>query len=204
MAWLADFCTMRNRYLRLLPGLSVLLLLPLVATAWNNRAACIHWCPPNPPCVNAEACLCAPGLSSASRESFTGHLESCDDINKCEPSSTMSCGVYLDCQDFMKSYCSCSPNYRSMFSIDLNKTCVELILQLMLTLNAAKENLKASSPEDCAWWCPLHSTCVNDSACHCAQGFSSSSGRIITTPFERCDVHHPMTTQENIVPDLSR
>uniref|UniRef100_A0A671EF99 Adhesion G protein-coupled receptor E2 n=1 Tax=Rhinolophus ferrumequinum TaxID=59479 RepID=A0A671EF99_RHIFE len=45
----------------------------------------------------------------------------------------------------------------------------------------------ASVPEDCAWWCPLNSTCVNATACHCAQGFSSSSGKITTSPSERCD-----------------
>ncbi|XP_036090199.1 adhesion G protein-coupled receptor E2-like isoform X2 [Rousettus aegyptiacus] len=190
MAWLVDFCSVRNRYLRLLPGLSAMLLLPLIAAALHDRA-CIHWCPPNPPCVNAEACLCAPGFSSASRKVFTGHLESCDGISECAPSSTMFCGIYLDCQDFMKSYCGC---YRSAseatFSIDPEKSCEKLIFQLILTLNAAEESLRASSPEDCAWWCPLNSICVNDSACHCAQGFSSSSGKIITGRFERCDEQH--------------
>ncbi|EPQ07508.1 EGF-like module-containing mucin-like hormone receptor-like 2, partial [Myotis brandtii] len=45
----------------------------------------------------------------------------------------------------------------------------------------------ASTPEDCAWWCPLNSKCVNATACRCAQGFSSSSGEILTSRFERCD-----------------
>nr|KAF6478959.1 adhesion G protein-coupled receptor E2 [Molossus molossus] len=47
--------------------------------------------------------------------------------------------------------------------------------------------LIAATPEDCAWWCPLNSTCVNATACRCAQGFSSSSGEILTGIFERCD-----------------
>ncbi|XP_074194220.1 adhesion G protein-coupled receptor E2 [Rhinolophus sinicus] len=181
---------MRNGYLRWPAGLSVLLLLPLVAAALKDRA-CIRWCPPNPPCVNANACLCAPGFSAASEKIFTGHLESCDDIKECGAGSTVSCGVYLDCQDFMESYCMCSPAYRPVseatFNIDPKKPCSGLILQLMLTLDAAAENFKASVPEDCAWWCPLNAACVNATACHCAQGFSSSSGKITTNGFQRCD-----------------
>ncbi|KAM5233036.1 adhesion G protein-coupled receptor E2-like isoform 1-T1 [Hipposideros larvatus] len=181
---------MRIGFLRLLAELSVLLLLPLVAATLND-GACIRWCPPNPPCVNANACLCAPGFSSASEKVFTGHLESCEDINKCGPGSAGSCGVYLHCQDFMESYCRCSPNYRpvseAMFSIDPDEPCVGLFLQLILTLAAAAKNLNASAPEDCAWWCPKNSICVNATACHCVQGYSSSSGKITTSVFERCD-----------------
>lgn len=45
----------------------------------------------------------------------------------------------------------------------------------------------ASTPEDCAWWCPLNSKCVNATACLCAQGFNSSSGEILTNGFQKCD-----------------
>lgn len=59
-------------------------LLTLVSFSTSSSStACVHWCPPNPPCVNAEACLCAPGFSSASRKVFTGHLESCDGTEAC-------------------------------------------------------------------------------------------------------------------------
>lgn len=55
-------------------------------------------------------------------------MSSCvPDIKECGPYSRVSCGVYLDCKDFMESYCMCSPGYRSvseaMFNIDLHKTC---------------------------------------------------------------------------------
>lgn len=45
----------------------------------------------------------------------------------------------------------------------------------------------ASFPEDCAHWCPPKSACVNATACHCTQGFSSPSGKITTSRFEKCD-----------------
>ncbi|KAM7241794.1 hypothetical protein CapIbe_006265, partial [Capra ibex] len=38
--------------------------------------ACAWWCPPNPPCVNTDACHCIPGFSSASEDSFTSPLKS--------------------------------------------------------------------------------------------------------------------------------
>ncbi|KAM7140873.1 adhesion G protein-coupled receptor E2-like [Molossus nigricans] len=198
---------MRNRCLRLLSELSVLLLLPLIAAALNN-GACIQWCPPNPPCVNANACHCAPGLSSAPRNIFTGHLESCNDIKACGPDSKASCGVYLNCQDVNKARCKCPRDYyrlvsESMPSIDFDKLCDGLFDQLRLTWRAAVENLKAATPEDCAWWCPLNSICVNATACRCAQGFSSSSGEILTNIFERCDVYELKTTQKNVVSSLS-
>ncbi|XP_005865909.2 PREDICTED: adhesion G protein-coupled receptor E2 [Myotis brandtii] len=74
-----------------------------------------------------------------------------------------------------------------MFLIDPDDPCDGLFLHLELTLVAAAKTLKASTPEDCAWWCPLNSKCVNATACRCAQGFSSSSGEILTSRFERCD-----------------
>ncbi|KAK2490104.1 LOW QUALITY PROTEIN: hypothetical protein MC885_014110, partial [Smutsia gigantea] len=74
--------------------------------------ACARWCPPNSVCVNATACRCNPGFSSASGEIFTSLLESCDDINECGPRSTVSCGKFADCQNTEGSYfCTCSPGY---------------------------------------------------------------------------------------------
>ncbi|XP_045429496.1 adhesion G protein-coupled receptor E2-like [Pipistrellus kuhlii] len=181
---------MRNRGLSVLSELSVLLLLPLVAAAQDW--ACIRWCPPNPPCVNPRACHCAPGFSAAPSSVFThGHLKSCNDIKECGPKSEWSCEIRLDCQDFTESYCRCSrgngPVSEEMFHIDPDKPYIGLFGHLILTLRAADEALKASTPEDCAWWCPLNSKCVNATACRCAQGFNSSSGEIVTSRFERCD-----------------
>lgn len=55
-------------------------------------------------------------------------LSSCvPDIKECGPYSRVSCGVYLDCEDFMESYCMCSPGYRpvseAMFHIDPHEPC---------------------------------------------------------------------------------
>lgn len=41
-------------------------------------AACAWWCPPKPPCINADNCRCFPGFGSSSEVTFTGPLESCD------------------------------------------------------------------------------------------------------------------------------
>ncbi|XP_044768937.1 LOW QUALITY PROTEIN: adhesion G protein-coupled receptor E2-like [Neomonachus schauinslandi] len=102
---------MRNRNL-LLPGLLMLLLLTLGASAQNSRD-CAQWCPPKSTCVNATACRCSPGFSSSSREIFTSLLESCDDINECGPPSAVSCGKFADCWNTEGSYyCTCSPGYK--------------------------------------------------------------------------------------------
>ncbi|XP_070345933.1 adhesion G protein-coupled receptor E2-like [Equus asinus] len=117
---------MRNRHLRLLPGLSVLLLLPLGAAALN-AGACVRWCPPNPPCVNANACRCIPGLSFVSPNIISSPVESCDEINECEPPWTVSCGIYIDCQDIEESYCQCIRGHeidsQEMFTNATNETC---------------------------------------------------------------------------------
>ncbi|XP_072803608.1 adhesion G protein-coupled receptor E2 isoform X3 [Vicugna pacos] len=103
---------MRNRYLGLLPGLLVLLLLPLGPAA-QNSTACARWCPPNSSCVDGTSCRCLPGFSSSSgSEIFTSLLESCDDINECRPPLTVSCGQSADCKNTEGSYyCTCIPGY---------------------------------------------------------------------------------------------
>ncbi|XP_014653122.1 PREDICTED: adhesion G protein-coupled receptor E2-like [Ceratotherium simum simum] len=117
---------MRNRYLRLLPGLSVLLLLPLGAAA-QSAGACARWCPPNPPCVNAHACRCLLGFSSSSRDIITSPMDNCDEISECEPPWRVSCRVYAHCQDTEKIYCRCTPGEElvseEMFTDEFNKTC---------------------------------------------------------------------------------
>uniref|UniRef100_A0A452T6V5 Adhesion G protein-coupled receptor E2 n=1 Tax=Ursus maritimus TaxID=29073 RepID=A0A452T6V5_URSMA len=102
---------MRNGDLRLLPGLLMLLLLSLGASA-QKTSDCARWCPPKSMCINATACRCSPGYISSSGEIFTSVLESCDDINECGPSSTVSCGKFADCQNTEGShYCTCIPGY---------------------------------------------------------------------------------------------
>ncbi|KAK2495239.1 hypothetical protein MC885_002517, partial [Smutsia gigantea] len=91
---------------------SLRLLTMVSIPAASAPTACARWCPPNSVCVNATACRCNPGFSSASGEIFTSLLESCDDINECGPLSTVSCGKFADCQNTEGSYfCTCSPGY---------------------------------------------------------------------------------------------
>nr|XP_035922450.1 adhesion G protein-coupled receptor E2 isoform X5 [Halichoerus grypus] len=102
---------MRNGHLRLLPGLLMLLLLPLGAAS-QKASDCARWCPPKSTCVNATTCRCSPGFISSSGEMFTSRLESCDDINECEPSSAVSCGKFAYCHNTEGShYCTCSQGY---------------------------------------------------------------------------------------------
>nr|XP_025718872.1 LOW QUALITY PROTEIN: adhesion G protein-coupled receptor E2-like [Callorhinus ursinus] len=111
VAGLLGVCTMRNGHLRLLPGLLMLLLLPLGATA-QKTSDWARWCPPKSTCVNANTCCCSPGFISSSGEIFASWLESCDDINECGPPLAVSCGKFTDCQNTEGShYCTCSPGY---------------------------------------------------------------------------------------------
>nr|XP_008508070.1 PREDICTED: EGF-like module-containing mucin-like hormone receptor-like 2 [Equus przewalskii] len=105
---------MRKRFRRLLPGFLVLLLWPLGIAAKKPRAppGCAPWCPRNSVCINAIACRCHPGFSSWSGEIITSPVDSCDDINECEPPLAVSCGKFADCQNVDGShYCTCSPGY---------------------------------------------------------------------------------------------
>ncbi|XP_070372989.1 adhesion G protein-coupled receptor E2-like isoform X1 [Equus asinus] len=181
---------MRNRHLRLLPGLSVLLLLPLGAAALN-AGACVRWCPPNPPCVNANACRCIPGLSSVSPNIISSPVESCDEINECEPPWTVSCGIYIDCQDIEESYCQCIRGHeidsQEMFTNETNETCDALSILLHLTRGATVRKLIGSTPTSCAQECPRRSVCADANACCCLPGFSSSSGEVFISPSESCE-----------------
>ncbi|XP_007182121.2 adhesion G protein-coupled receptor E5 isoform X2 [Balaenoptera acutorostrata] len=57
------------------------------------------------------------------------------------------------------------------------------VLCVLLTLSEAG----SQNTRDCAPRCPLHSSCVNGTACRCTPGFSSSSGEIFTNFLESCD-----------------
>ncbi|XP_070118275.1 adhesion G protein-coupled receptor E2 isoform X4 [Equus caballus] len=132
---------MRKRFLRLLPGLSVLLLLPLGAAALSSGASasaasvppgCAPWCPQNSTCINATACRCRPGFSSWSGEIITNPADSCDDINECEPPLAVSCGKFVDCQNVDGSYhCTCAPGYglvsgATTFRNEIENTCEDV------------------------------------------------------------------------------
>uniref|UniRef100_A0A8D1CPM2 EGF-like domain-containing protein n=1 Tax=Sus scrofa TaxID=9823 RepID=A0A8D1CPM2_PIG len=191
MAALAGLHTMRNRYLRLLPASGLLLLfLPLGFAALETRS-CAWWCPPNPPCINADNCRCFPGFGSSSEVTFTGPLESCDDIKECGPSWNVSSEIHIDCQDFNESYSLCKKGNsllsREMFVNECRSMTSGLEALLIITLKTAAEKLKASDPTECAQWCPPNSKCVNANSCRCTLGFNSSSGEIITSHSESCD-----------------
>lgn len=49
------------------------------------------------------------------------------EINECEPPWTVSCGIYIDCQDIEESYCQCIRGHeidsQEMFTNETNETC---------------------------------------------------------------------------------
>nr|XP_031293321.1 adhesion G protein-coupled receptor E2 isoform X1 [Camelus dromedarius] len=153
---------MRNRYLGLLPGLLVLLLLPLGPAA-QNSTACARWCPPNSSCVNGTSCRCLPGFSSSSgSEIFTSLLESCDDINECGPPLTVSCGQSADCKNTEGSYyCMCIPGYALVSGAP--------------TFRNESENM-CQDVDECQWKpriCKGRSICINTEGnytCQCPPG----------------------------------
>ncbi|XP_010853499.1 PREDICTED: EGF-like module-containing mucin-like hormone receptor-like 2 [Bison bison bison] len=178
VAGLAGLYIMKNGCLRLLPGFLILLFLPLESTSLNKKP-CAWWCTPNPPCVNTDACLCIPGFSSASEDSFTSPLKSCHDINKCGPSWKVSYGIYVDCQNFNNTQHECRGK-RTLSQKEFENECTtkmfELELLLLETMNTAVQNLKTSIITRCAQWCPPNSKCVDANTCRCIPGFTSSTG----------------------------
>ncbi|XP_070356764.1 adhesion G protein-coupled receptor E2-like isoform X1 [Equus asinus] len=127
---------MRKRFLRLLPGLSVLLLLPLGAAALSSGASasaasvppgCAPWCPQNSTCINATACRCRPGFSSWSGEIITNPTDSCDDVDECS-SGQHRCHNSTVCVNTMGSYrCCCRPGWTPLpgFRDNQNTTVCE-------------------------------------------------------------------------------
>nr|XP_004472552.2 adhesion G protein-coupled receptor E2 [Dasypus novemcinctus] len=112
MAGLARLCAWRRGSRRLLPGLSVLLLLSLGAAAQKPTAPCAPWCSQHSTCVSATACRCHPGFTSLSGEISSSFEEPCEDINECVPPMTVSCGKMASCKNVEGSYeCECSAGY---------------------------------------------------------------------------------------------
>ncbi|XP_077910529.1 adhesion G protein-coupled receptor E2-like isoform X4 [Halichoerus grypus] len=109
---------MRNGHLMLLPGLLMLLLLPLGAASQKASASqsltdSTRYCPANSAVFNDTSCRCSPGFNSSSGEIFYNGSERCEDINECGPPSVVSCGKFADCWNTEGSYyCTCSPGYK--------------------------------------------------------------------------------------------
>ncbi|XP_061006007.1 adhesion G protein-coupled receptor E2-like isoform X2 [Dama dama] len=164
VAGLAGLYIMKNGYLRLLPVFLILLILPSESTSLNKKP-CAWWCDPNPPCVNTDACRCIPGFSSASEDSSTSPLKSCHDINKCGPSWKVSCGIYVDCQNFNNTWRQCRRN-RTLSQKEFENECtnktLELNLLLLKTMKNAVQKLKKISIH--TWTAP---SSINSSTLSC-------------------------------------
>ncbi|KAM9241666.1 adhesion G protein-coupled receptor E3 [Dugong dugon] len=95
----------------LLPGLCFLLSLP-GAVAQKAKASCPR-CPQNASCVNGTYCTCDSGYASGSGQKFfTFPLETCNDINECEPPFSVYCGLNAECQNVEGSFhCRCVSGY---------------------------------------------------------------------------------------------
>ncbi|XP_043767118.1 adhesion G protein-coupled receptor E2-like [Cervus elaphus] len=186
VAGLAGLYIMKNGYLRLLPGFLILLFLPSESTSLNMKP-CAWWCPPNPPCVNTDACPCIPGFSSASEDSFTSPLKSCHDINKCGSSWNMSYEIYVDCENSTLRCRGIRTLPQKEFENECTKKMSELELLLLETMNTTAQKLKTSITTRCAQWCPPNSKCIDANTCRCIPGFTSSTGEIITSHSETCD-----------------
>ncbi|XP_027632571.1 adhesion G protein-coupled receptor E2-like isoform X2 [Tupaia chinensis] len=167
MAGLVDTCTMRNRRLSLLPGLSALLVLALGPSA-QSAPGCAPWCPRRSSCINAITCRCDPGFSSTSGEIFTNVLESCDDINECAPPMAPPCGKIADCVNTEGSfYCMCNPGYGLSSGAK--------------TFRNESENTCQDANECTSGQNPCHSTthCLNTMGsyeCRCRPGWTPAPG----------------------------
>ncbi|XP_027443192.1 adhesion G protein-coupled receptor E2-like [Zalophus californianus] len=122
---------MRNGHLMLLPGLLMLLLLPLGAAAQKSSDS-TRYCPANSAVFNDTSCRCSPGFNSSSGEIFYSGPERCEDINECAPPSLVSCGKFSNCQNTEGSYhCTCSPGYElasgaRVFRDESENTCQDV------------------------------------------------------------------------------
>ncbi|XP_027632563.1 adhesion G protein-coupled receptor E3 isoform X2 [Tupaia chinensis] len=83
------------------------------AVAQNANDTC-PLCPVNSSCVNGTYCTCNSGFTSRSGQIFfTFILETCNDVNECQPPTSIYCGVHAECHNTEGSfYCSCVPGYQ--------------------------------------------------------------------------------------------
>ncbi|XP_026312715.1 adhesion G protein-coupled receptor E3 isoform X3 [Piliocolobus tephrosceles] len=110
------------------PGLCFLLCF-FGAMTPKIKASCAN-CPPNASCVNNSHCTCNSGyVSGSGQKLFTFPLETCNDINECEPPYSVYCGLNAACHNVKGSfYCRCVPGYRlqsgeERFSNSSGNTC---------------------------------------------------------------------------------
>ncbi|XP_010359860.2 LOW QUALITY PROTEIN: adhesion G protein-coupled receptor E3 [Rhinopithecus roxellana] len=94
------------------PGLCFLLCF-FGAVTPKIKASCAN-CPPNASCVNNSHCTCNSGyVSGSGQKLFTFPLETCNDINECEPPYSVYCGLNAACHNVEGGfYCRCVPGYR--------------------------------------------------------------------------------------------
>ncbi|XP_045709019.1 adhesion G protein-coupled receptor E2-like isoform X1 [Phyllostomus hastatus] len=174
---------MRIGCLRLLPGLSVLLLLTLrpadKALGASASLACAPWCPRHSTCVNATTCRCLPGFNSSSANIITDPTETCDDIDECRPPSPVSCGKLAECRNTEGSYyCMCAPGYRLVsgamnFSLESQNTCQDVD--------------ECSSRE---YQCHNSTFCINtlgSYVCHCLPGLVPKPGFLHKQRTTQCE-----------------
>ncbi|XP_033056696.1 adhesion G protein-coupled receptor E3 isoform X3 [Trachypithecus francoisi] len=110
------------------PGLCFLLCF-FGAVTPKIKASCAN-CPANASCVNNSHCTCNSGyVSGSGQKLFTFPLETCNDINECEPPYSVYCGLNAACHNVKGSfYCRCVPGYRlqsgkERFSNSSGNTC---------------------------------------------------------------------------------
>ncbi|XP_020939344.1 adhesion G protein-coupled receptor E2-like isoform X5 [Sus scrofa] len=158
---------MRNRYLKFLPGLLVLLLLPWGPAA-QSTTACARWCPPNSSCVNSTACRCLPGFSASSGEVFTSPSDSCDDINECAPPAAVSCGKNAECLNTDRGYhCICTPGYELASGAPTFRNESE---------NTCQDKDECSSGEHHCHNSTICTNTVGSYVCHCRRGWVPKPG----------------------------
>ncbi|XP_027632572.1 adhesion G protein-coupled receptor E2 [Tupaia chinensis] len=156
---------------------------------------CAPWCPRRSSCINATACRCDPGFSSASGEIFTNITESCDDINECVPPMTPPCGKLADCVNTEGNfYCMCSPGYElhsgaKTFRNESENTCQDI-----------DECQRNRHP------CRANSICINtpgDYTCKCLPGYAlREANPVVCADVNECRTGqhrcHPSTRCSNL------
>ncbi|XP_073910029.1 adhesion G protein-coupled receptor E3 [Castor canadensis] len=98
--------------LLLLPGFCFLLNLPEAVFQYVSVNTCS--CPLHASCIYGTACTCNPGFKSSSgQDIFTFPLETCADINECQPPISVYCGLNGECENTEGSFhCRCVSGYQ--------------------------------------------------------------------------------------------
>ncbi|KAB0364645.1 hypothetical protein FD754_008801, partial [Muntiacus muntjak] len=124
-------------------------------------------------------------------------------INKCGPSWNVSCGIYVDCQNFNNTRRQCR-GIRTLSQKEFENECTKkmrvtdpsrglrnrgkVLIPLFQVKYKSPRNVAENSIKTrCARWCPPNSKCVDANTCRCIPGFTSSTGEVITSHSETCD-----------------